>query len=80
MAMATGTPSHSWQLVSQGKSELAHKGMLYAAKVMAGAVIDLLQSPELIDQAKEELQKRLKGNSYHSAIPDYVEPKPFEAA
>ena len=78
-AMAAGTPGHSWQLVSQGKSALAHKGMLYAGKVMAGAIIDLLQSPELITQAKEELQKRLKGNSYHSAIPDYVEPKPFEA-
>ena len=51
--------------------------MLYAAKVMAGAIIYLLQSPKLIVQAKEELQKRLRGASYHCAIPDYVVPQPL---
>src|SRR4249920_2140122 len=31
---AIGTPGHSWQLVAQGKSPAAHKGMEHAAKVM----------------------------------------------
>ena len=29
---AAGTALHSWQAVAQGKSSIAHKGMLYAAK------------------------------------------------
>src|SRR5690606_4151844 len=52
-----GTPLHTWQLVSQGKTGLAHKGMLYASKVLALTAIELLENPELIDQAKAELQK-----------------------
>ena len=32
---AGGTPEHTWQMVSQGKSSIAHKGMIAAAKVMA---------------------------------------------
>ncbi len=32
---AIGTPGHSWQLTGQGKSPLAHKGMVHVAKVMA---------------------------------------------
>ena len=31
---AAGTALHSWQAVAQGKSSIAHKGMLYAAKIM----------------------------------------------
>ena len=34
---AIGTPCHSWQVMAQGKSPAAHKGMVHAAKVMAGA-------------------------------------------
>jgi aminobenzoyl-glutamate utilization protein B len=33
---AIGTPGHSWQLTAQGKSPLAHKGMVHVAKIMAG--------------------------------------------
>lgn len=29
---AVGTPLHSWQLVSQGRTSIAHKGMLLAGK------------------------------------------------
>ncbi|OKB82411.1 hypothetical protein BMT51_15655, partial [Escherichia coli] len=30
---AVGTPLHTWQLVSQGRTSIAHKGMLLAAKL-----------------------------------------------
>ncbi len=33
---AVGTPLHSWQLVSQGRTSIAHKGMLLAGKVPRG--------------------------------------------
>lgn len=71
---AAGTPGHSWQEVAQGKSSLAHKGMLFAGKVMAGAAIDLLESPESIEKAKEELNKRLGGGKYVPPIPNDVKP------
>ena len=50
----SGSPGHSWQNVSAGKTSLAHKGMLYAAKVLAGTVYDLLEDPEYLKQAREE--------------------------
>lgn len=37
---AAGTALHSWQAVAQGKSSIAHKGMLYAAKIMALTALD----------------------------------------
>lgn len=71
---AFGTPGHSWQMVSQGKSSIAHKGMQYAAKVMAGAIIDVLENPELIDQAKAELKSRIGEEGYIPPIPKDVRP------
>lgn len=50
----SGSPGHSWQNVSCGKTSIAHKGMLYAAKVLAGGAVDLMTTPEILAQAKEE--------------------------
>lgn len=71
---AAGTPGHSWQQVSQGKSSIAHKGMLFAGKVMAGTIIDLLERPELIEEAKEELKKRVGSEGYIPPIPKEIKP------
>lgn len=71
---ASGTPGHSWQQVTQGRSSVAHKGELFAGKVMGAAVIDLLESPETIEKAKEELKKRLGGIGYENPIPKDVKP------
>lgn len=53
-----GVPAHSWQVVSCGKSSLAHKGMFLAAKVLAATAIDLLTDPVLLTKAKEEFEER----------------------
>ena len=71
---AMGTPGHSWQMVSQGKSSIAHKGMIFAGKVMAGAIIDVLEQPELLEKAKEELEKRVGPEGYIPPIPKDVRP------
>ena len=71
---AADTPGHSWQLVAQGKEGPAHKGMLYAAKVMAGAAIKLMENPDLIQQAKEEHKLRV-GDGYVCPIPKGVQPR-----
>ena len=50
----SGSPGHSWQNVSCGKTSIAHKGLLYAAKALAGAALDLMTQPQLLQDAKEE--------------------------
>lgn len=55
---APGTPSHSWQAVACGGTTMGLKGMNVAAKVLAGTAIDLFTKPELITQAKAELNRR----------------------
>ena len=53
-----GVPGHSWQIVACGKSELAHKGMFLAAKVLAGTAVDLLSDGELLARARAEFEER----------------------
>mgnify|MGYP000851561867 CR=1 FL=1 len=72
---AAGTPGHSWQVVSQGKSGLAHKGLIYAAKAMAGAAVDMYEDPEIIAKAKAEMEEDLDGETYHCPIPDGCKPR-----
>ncbi len=73
---AFGTPMHSWQLVSQGQSSLAHSGMVRAARVLTATAIELIEQPELITKAKAELLQRRLGKPYQCPIPADV-PLPF---
>ncbi len=50
----SGTPGHSWQIVTVGKSSIAYKGLTLAAKVLAGACADLMENPTLLAKAREE--------------------------
>ena len=50
----SGSPGHSWQNVSCGKTGISHKGLLMAAKVLAGAVADLMEDPQLLKNARDE--------------------------
>ena len=50
----SGSPGHSWQNVSMGKSSIAYKGIALAAKVLAGAAADLMENPGLLAKAREE--------------------------
>ena len=50
----SGTPGHSWQNVSVGKTGIAHKGMLLAGKVLAGACADLMEDPSVLERARGE--------------------------
>jgi aminobenzoyl-glutamate utilization protein B len=74
---AVGTPGHSWQLVAQGMSPAAHKGMVHAAKVMAATALAAIRDPALLQRAKAELKERVGGNGYVCPIPDEVVPPPL---
>ena len=64
---ANGTPGHSWQQCAQVASPIGHKGMIFAAKAMALSAISVLAQPEIIEEAKDELQERT-GGKYQSLL------------
>ena len=53
-----GTPAHSWQSTTCGKSSIAHKGMLCAAKVLALTAMELIDDPALLKIVREEYERR----------------------
>lgn len=65
---AVGTQYHSWQLVAQGKSPAAHKGLSHAAKAMAGLAADVLSDPDLLSEAKDEFTKFRQQNAFKNPI------------
>lgn len=70
---AIGTPGHSWQITAQGKAPAAHKGMVHAAKVMAGTAVDLLRDEALLARAKEDHRTRTSRTPYVCPIPPEVD-------
>lgn len=74
-----GSPPHSWQWVAQGKLPAAHKGMIYAAKVMAATATDLFVDPDLLARAREEFTEATARTPYDCPIPDDVVAPPARA-
>ncbi|MBO3757987.1 MAG: peptidase dimerization domain-containing protein, partial [Candidatus Brockarchaeota archaeon] len=68
-AWVLGTPGHSWQSTAQSASELGHESLIFAAKVIAGTLIDLIVNPELVVKARDEHQRRLGNKKYKSPLP-----------
>ncbi len=71
---AVGTPLHSWQLVSQGRTSIAHKGMLLAGKVLAATAIHLFSDSALLEASQQELRQVLAERPYRCPIPAEVSP------
>ena len=69
---AFGTQVHTWQMTAQGKSEIAHEGMLHAAKIMAYTALKLVEDPELLKKAQAE--HRETAGAYTCPIPKELKP------
>ncbi|MCQ2582788.1 MAG: amidohydrolase [Treponema sp.] len=69
-----GTVGHSQDIVDQGKSQLAYDGMINAAKIIADAALDLIEKPELLEQAKKEFKETLNGEVYDPGVPADFKP------
>lgn len=65
---------HNWMVTACSGSSIGKKCMDKAAQILACSAVDILLSPELIDNAKEELMERLDGRTYESLLPDDYEP------
>ena len=53
---------------------MAHKGMLFAGKVMALAAMRLMEDPALLKKAREMFEEDFQGQRY-IPIPDKVVPR-----
>lgn len=61
---AKDTLGHSWQEVSQGRSDITMKGMLVAAKVMGLTGIQLCADSESLRAVREEFAQKRPGKTY----------------
>lgn len=68
-----GTPAHSWQSTACGKSDIAHKAMLLAGKVLAATAVDLMEDAELLKAAREEFKVK-SASGYVCPIEPGTEP------
>lgn len=73
-----GTPLHTWQLVSQGRTSIAHKGMLHAGKIMAATALELFTNPKTLEACQSELHAQLAERPYQCPIPKNVTPSPLK--
>lgn len=72
---AMGTPPHSWQIVAQGKSGIAHKAVFYAAEIMAATACDLFIHPVEISKAKADHRLALELDPYVCPMPSHIRPR-----
>ena len=74
-AWAADTPGHSWQAVAIGKSSIAHKAMLLAAKTIALTGARLMTDEALLSRAKAEHKRRTDKTPYRCPVPQGLMPK-----
>ena len=63
-----GTSAHSWQAVAAGGMSIGKKGMIVAAKTISLTAIQLFRSPNICDQAREELNSRTGADFEYEAL------------
>jgi aminobenzoyl-glutamate utilization protein B len=73
-ASVPGITAHNWQAGVTPTSTIAHKGMVSASKVLAGAILDFLTRPELVGQARAEFEKATTEMRYFPVLPSDAKP------
>jgi aminobenzoyl-glutamate utilization protein B len=65
-----GAPGHSWQIAACTGMSIGEKGMLVAAKALAGTAVDLLLTPLLIDKARADFTAIRSPLEFVTLIPE----------
>lgn len=65
-----GAPGHSWQVTACSAHSIGQKGMLYGARILAKAALNLLTEPEILERAGTEFNKTIKGRPYKCPVPE----------
>jgi len=72
-----GAPGHHWMNVAVSGMGIGHKNLIFASRVLAASIIDLVTKPEILEDARKELEKRKGGRIYKSPLPRDLKP-PFD--
>ncbi len=62
-------PMHQWPGTAFSAHSIAHKGMIYAAKLLAMTIIDFVESKEVQREIKTEFEQKTAGYKYTSLVP-----------
>ena len=73
-ASVPGIQYHEWHAAITPTSTIAHKGMVAGAKVLAGAVLDMMTTPELLQRAHAEFEQTSKASPYFPVLPEDAKP------
>ena len=74
-ASVPGIQYHNWQAGVTPVSNIAHKGEVAGATVLADTILDLMTSPETLQAARDEWQQTLTATPYFSLLPGDVKPQ-----
>jgi len=69
-----GIGYHAWPAAVTPTSTIAHKGMVTGAKVLAASLLDLITSPELVQNARTSFNEDTKDTRYFSLLPADAKP------
>lgn len=64
-----GVALHTWRCAACAGSGIGMRGMLFAAKTIAGTVYDLFTKPEILEKAKTEFIAKTKNDPYVCPFP-----------
>ena len=73
-ASVPGINYHNWPAAVTPTSTIAHKGMVVGSKALAGAILDFLTKPELIQQARAEFDQATTEMKYFDVLPADAKP------
>jgi len=62
-------PWHAWPVVACGGMSIGHKGLVYAAKVLAATMVDLFEDAKTVAAIQAEFREKTKGVVYKPFIP-----------
>lgn len=73
-AFVVGAPGHSWQNVATCGTSIGHKSTVFASKVIAATLVDLMIKTDLLKTIQGEWKDRIKDMEYLSPIPPDLKP------
>lgn len=65
---------HNWVVTKFAGGEAGKATVSTAAKVLACTAVELIRQPQLIQEAKDELEKRLNGRTYEPLFEENIQP------
>lgn len=71
-----GTPWHAWPVVASGGMSIGHRGMMYAARALAGTMVDLYQDEAVRTAIRKDFEQQTAGQVYQGYIPPGPPPVP----